>query len=411
MTNDGEPVAAMNREALRQNVGELSALGKRSLSDVVLVRTRAGDQLWVNPHYDNYQDAWKAAFPGSPIPSGRDVDHLYSRERAKQLGYEYVRLEIVPFPVNRGAGASWEKLAQKIQTPAERAKQLGLEYEGNPPIRNADPVQRSKLLGLPIGRKSDAWSSLRESARQLKNNPAAAAQANQLFRSLASAKVQFLRGNTAVAPPIRSTPAMRGAAAVLLLIEIGNLVVQVIAAANRDENHQNHTLINQLQLLHARELAEGRLLIPVLKVNVRPAPVLEREPETMDERNAQLAAAFDRGVYWEFESVEVSDYQRRAELANTTGQSASVAGKIIFPQFRSHMWNPYLGLNAPDSPLARRAWEKALDAYQEGLLCLSIESRNEALRLRQLAAGQPDPNSEKQAEYREKGFHWWRIPR
>ena len=62
------------------------------------------------------------------------------------------------------------------------------------------------------------------------------------------------------------------------------------------------------------------------------------EWEIIDERNAQLAAAFDRHVYWEFESVVVSDYQRLAELADTTGQSASVAGKIIFPQFRSKMW-------------------------------------------------------------------------
>jgi hypothetical protein len=269
MTNDEEPVAAMSRDALRQHVGEISALGKRSLSDVVLVRTRAGDQLWVNPRYEQYQEAWKAAFPRSPIPNGRDVDHLYSRERAKQLGYEYVRLELVPFPVNRGAGASWEKLGQRIQTPHERAKQLGLEYEGNPPIRNADPVQRSKLLGLPIGRKSDAWSSLRQNATQLRNNPAAAAHANQLFRSLATAKVQFLRGNIAAAlPHARSTPAMRGAAAVLLLIEIGNLVVQVISAAKGDEDHWNKTLINQLEQLHARELAAGRLLVPVMKVNV-----------------------------------------------------------------------------------------------------------------------------------------------
>jgi hypothetical protein len=53
---------------------------------------------------------------------------------------------------------------------------------------------------------------------------------------------------------------------------------------------------------------------------------------------------------------------------------------------------------------------KGADAYQEGLLCLSIESRNEALRLRQLAASQAEPKLEKQAEYRQKGFHWWRIP-
>jgi hypothetical protein len=109
--------------------------------------------------------------------------------------------------------------------------------------------------------------------------------------------------------------------------------------------------------------------------------------------------------------VEVSDYQRRAELAETTGHSATVAGKIIFPQFRSHMWNPYLQPDAPDAPLARRAWDTALDAFQEGLVRLSIESRNEALRLRQLAVEQPDPDPEKQAEYRQKGFHWWKIPR
>jgi hypothetical protein len=104
----GQAVAARHRAALDSYVGKTEALGKRSESNVLVVKTEREQQLWVNPGYGSYREAWAAAFPDRPIPDGFDIDHVHNRDRAAKEEWGFVRLACIPASANRRAAGNHE---------------------------------------------------------------------------------------------------------------------------------------------------------------------------------------------------------------------------------------------------------------------------------------------------------------
>lgn len=110
-------------------------------------------QLWVKPFYSGYKTAWKKTFGVHSIPSGMDVDHIHARKRAGDLGYDYIRLALVPASANSSAGGGYEKLLfkayKKVYGKAERRE--------IPEIRCLDEVQAVKIRGTKIGSSKQGY--------------------------------------------------------------------------------------------------------------------------------------------------------------------------------------------------------------------------------------------------------------
>ncbi|RKH07444.1 hypothetical protein D7X74_32935 [Corallococcus sp. CA047B] len=133
------PVAAKSRQSLEQYIGHCESLGRYQVQDVLVVRSYAGDlQLWVNPSYPDYRKAWVSAF--GAVPTGHDVDHVYSKARGVLYGYGYVRLALVDGGINKGSG-TFEKLMGQVYQ-----ENVSQGFAMQPPeIRYADDVQALKL--------------------------------------------------------------------------------------------------------------------------------------------------------------------------------------------------------------------------------------------------------------------------
>jgi len=160
------PVSAKNLAAFKELGGKIEFLeqdpndNKYNVVVVTLTRHQTTEiQLWVRPHYSKYREAWKKRFGEASIPPGTDVDHIHSRERAAALGYEYVRLALVPAGANRSAGAGYEKaLLNAYRTVhGDQGRPAGYDI---PNIRYIDFVQETKIMSVKIGPKNGGYPGL-----------------------------------------------------------------------------------------------------------------------------------------------------------------------------------------------------------------------------------------------------------
>ena len=121
------PIAALNRSALEEFVGDCQPIGKRDQKLVLLVtpksrvqverssplperliaRHRAlvhSPQVWVHPDYDGYQGAYEDA-PGIRTAGDCYLDHVMNRKMARVMRYRWLRLCPVADEVNTSAGS------------------------------------------------------------------------------------------------------------------------------------------------------------------------------------------------------------------------------------------------------------------------------------------------------------------
>lgn len=160
----GIPVAARDLEALKK-VGQVQPIGQRDMANAVkVVRPDGSVEVWVNPGYSDYEGTWEAV--KGPRPTGTDIDHIQSKARALQQGYGYVRVEAVDSQANQDAGRSWEKRTVRM---GERGY---VEPRGVPEIRNADPVQRTKLQGIQPGNPGNGYAGVRSATKGTSPGPA-----------------------------------------------------------------------------------------------------------------------------------------------------------------------------------------------------------------------------------------------
>jgi len=125
---DKIPTSAKDIQALKT----LGSVESKSDDNVVIVeahnpvkigskQTLIKKQLWVRPSYKRYREAWEDEIGSIRAPikmtsgtrSGSecrfDVDHIHAKQRANDLGYQYVRLALVPYFSNSSWGGSLEK--------------------------------------------------------------------------------------------------------------------------------------------------------------------------------------------------------------------------------------------------------------------------------------------------------------
>ena len=107
--------------------------------------------LWLRPEDNGYQTKYKSFLEQhhgvKTIPSGYDVDHLFNRARAIDLGLSYVRMVVLGPGENRSHGAAYEKsrTGGHIGTPGNQ--------------RGIDEVMLMKLCGIRSPRKNRPLSS------------------------------------------------------------------------------------------------------------------------------------------------------------------------------------------------------------------------------------------------------------
>lgn len=127
---------------------------------VVTIRNRhfTETQVWVRPLYQSYREAWKKSFAIQP---NMDVDHIHARERANDLGYDYIRLALVPASANRSAGAGYEKkLLNAYRT-------VQFDPHEVPQVRYLDYVQAVKIRGTNIGSARQGYPGFSQSHQDL----------------------------------------------------------------------------------------------------------------------------------------------------------------------------------------------------------------------------------------------------
>jgi len=103
-----------------------------------------GAVLWMNPLPDSYRGTfgrflktyWGATSDLSN--SGYDVDHLYNRERAKQYGYNLVRMFLVASDINRLHGTVYEGPLGRAERDREPKS-----------MKLLDAMSELKVLGFP----------------------------------------------------------------------------------------------------------------------------------------------------------------------------------------------------------------------------------------------------------------------
>ena len=148
------PVAAKDLKSLEKYVGHSRPIPGFPEDKVRIVKTPAGEQVWVDPNWDGYDDAYKAV-KGKP-PEKWAIDHVYARQRAGQQGYKWVRLEAIPEGVNSSAGAGWEKKSLEL------GRRGFVEPRGIPEIRYAAQNERAKLAHIRPGGKYNNYAGLRQ---------------------------------------------------------------------------------------------------------------------------------------------------------------------------------------------------------------------------------------------------------
>ena len=129
--------------------------GKPNFVTVIINNSQFTEtQLWVRPFYPNYREAWKQVFGVQSISGNMDVDHIHARERANDLGYDYIRLALVPAGANRSAGAGYEKkLLNAYRT-------VQFDPDETPEFRYLDDIQAVKLKGTKIGSSRQGYPGL-----------------------------------------------------------------------------------------------------------------------------------------------------------------------------------------------------------------------------------------------------------
>jgi hypothetical protein len=382
-----EPVAAKDLAAVK-TLGPVAAVDRRDISRFALVTTSRGPQLWASPDCsrESCRQAWDVVFPNAPRTADLNVDHVYSQASARRYGYGYVRLALIKADANQEAGRGWEKLVQRIKPVKQR---------GIPSIRYAGVVERAKLAGRGVGYKQDAWKGMRQvAAWEHQSNRTAASLANLWTRQLRELDRRRSGGKAAITSlRTRATPQAGGAggrviAGLLLLIELGGLVIELCSSQKGAAGGGDDEIRFSLEQLREKEIAEGRMLVPVLKVDVRLPEVLRAQAEDTDEVNRQLLEDFHQQVYWEFESVDMDDYERQMLLAQITHHSALVASQNIFPRYRSAMW-----------PTSDGDISDAVFAILVGLPAIATAAATEASELQVLAAAQREWETKTQEVY------------
>lgn len=116
-------IAAKTKNTL-YTLGQVLQIGRRSSFSCVIVKPWGAGivndkiQVWVNIHYSGYREAFRRAWIEAweqnldkKLSSGEkklviepsyDIDHIFPREKARQHGYEWVRLFESPQSINRG---------------------------------------------------------------------------------------------------------------------------------------------------------------------------------------------------------------------------------------------------------------------------------------------------------------------
>jgi hypothetical protein len=167
------PVSVRNIEVLRElgtlippygttRIKRSSTVDENDKPNFVVVtvdnRQFTETQLWVRPLYQNYREAWEKEFG---IQSYMDVDHIHARERAHDLGYEYIRLALVPASANRSAGAGYEKkLLNAYRT-------VQFDPHEIPKVRYLDYVQAIKIRGTNIGSSRQGYPGFFQTHKDL----------------------------------------------------------------------------------------------------------------------------------------------------------------------------------------------------------------------------------------------------
>jgi len=137
-------------------VEELEHDGSTKDTGKAFVQTCAGLKykfLWAHVDNENYRDDYlrflrdyyHLALP--ELPGSYHVDHLFNRERARDLHLPFVRMVLLPGSINMSHGAGYEKART----------QGGIGTPGNQ--RGIDEIMLLKLWGVPTPRKNMPLSS------------------------------------------------------------------------------------------------------------------------------------------------------------------------------------------------------------------------------------------------------------
>ena len=116
-------IAAKSKSTLL-TLGQVLQIGNRSPSSCAMVKPWGAGivndkiQVWVNINYSGYREAFRQAWIEAweqnlnkklsigekklVIEPSYDIDHIFPREKARQHGYEWVRLFESPQAINRG---------------------------------------------------------------------------------------------------------------------------------------------------------------------------------------------------------------------------------------------------------------------------------------------------------------------
>ncbi len=102
--------------------------------------------LWVHADNDDYRLDYitflhKVHMVLSDLPKEIHVDHLYNRQRAKQLQTPFIRLVLMPQAINTSHGAGYEKLRGR-----NRMGKAGRDH-------TMDEITLMKMCGIPSPRK------------------------------------------------------------------------------------------------------------------------------------------------------------------------------------------------------------------------------------------------------------------
>jgi hypothetical protein len=185
------PIAALDRKALEDYVGDCEPIGKRDEERVLLVTPKSrvqverssplperliarhhalvhSPQVWVHPDYDGYQDAYEAA-PGLRTAGDCYLDHVMNREMARVMQYDWLRLCPVADQVNTSGGnpvggevrLSTKKKPNRDGSPKYHRDTDPLEEEMQKRPRDrgfkrshilyADPFDVTKMLNISPG--------------------------------------------------------------------------------------------------------------------------------------------------------------------------------------------------------------------------------------------------------------------
>jgi hypothetical protein len=108
--------------------------------------------LWVHTTNDDYREDYITFLRDvhkvkETLPQDLHADHLYNRERAKQLQTPYIRMVLAPKGINTSHGAGYEKSRTR-----NRLGRVGRDH-------TMDEITLMKLCGIPSPRKGQPLTS------------------------------------------------------------------------------------------------------------------------------------------------------------------------------------------------------------------------------------------------------------